>query len=394
MNQTVARVLAATAVAVFAVGASGMVLIALVGGQTSSQQWVAVSFAVYAAVGYLLTTRRPANPIGWLALATALIGGIFGLAQSLQAWAELEHLSDPVWSFILAWPQNWLWLPLVLVSTTLPLLLLPDGRLLSPRWRWVVGTAIFITSCYVVVNAFAPTVGIDNAPNPISPPFMAGIGDQLHGLLATVDTWLSLAFLATIVAAVVSLVLRVRRARGVEQVQLRWILFGGACLATAFIVGFSLPPPWGDWLLTLGMAMFPLTMGVAILRYRLYDIDRVISRTVSYAIVTGAALGTYAVIVTSASRLLPSGSSPIVVAGATLAAAALVRPLLRRVQGGVDRRFNRSRYDAAATVDEFGLRLRGAVDVDATVGDLLDVVQRTMAPSSVGLARAGDTVER
>ncbi len=384
-----ARLVARTACVVFALGCVGMVAVVLAGGQGMSQQWVSGAFAVYAAVGYLLVTRRPRNPVGWLALATALIGGIFGLAQSVQEWAELNDSTATWWAFLAAWPQNWLWLPLVLVSTTLPLLLLPDGHLLSPRWRWVVWGACLTAAAYVVVNALAPSVGPGYLPNPLSPAFMDGAGDQTSGTLAVIDTALSLAFLVTIVLAASSLVLRVRRATGVERVQLRWIVFGGCILATVFVIGYALPMPWGDWALTFGLAAFPITMGVAILRYRLYDIDRVMSRTVSYAIVTGVALATYAVLVTSAAVLLPSGSSPLVVAGATLAAAALVRPLLRRVQRVVDRRFNRERVDGLREVESFAERLRGQIDAELVVRDMLDVAQRTLGPGLASLWNAG-----
>ena len=114
------RLVALTVCAVFALGGAGIIAVILMGGRGTSQQWVAVAFAVYAAVGYVLVTRRPDNPIGWLALATALIGGIFGLAQAVQEWADLKGTTANWWAFLAAWPQNWLWLPLVLVSTTLP----------------------------------------------------------------------------------------------------------------------------------------------------------------------------------------------------------------------------------------------------------------------------------
>jgi hypothetical protein len=379
------RLGALTVCAVFALGGAGIIAVILMGGRGTSQQWVAVAFAVYAAVGYVLVTRRPENPIGWLALATALIGGIFGLAQAVQEWADLKGTTANWWAFLAAWPQNWLWLPLVLVSTTLPLLLLPEGRLLSRRWRWVVWAACLITAAYAVANALAPSVGSGYLTNPLSPPFLAGIGDQDSGALAGIDAVLTLAFLVTIVLAAVSLVLRVRRSTGVERVQLRWIVFGGCVLAAAFVIALALPVPWGDAAITVGLTTFSISLGVAVLRYRLYDIDRVISRTVSYAIVTGSALATYAVLVTSASRLLPSGTSPLVVAGATLAAAAVIRPLLGRVQRIVDRRFNRERVDGLREVESFAERLRSEVDAGLVQRDMLDVAGRTLGPRTAVL---------
>jgi len=379
------RPVALAVVVVFALGCIGMVAVVLAGGKGMSQQWAAVGLAVYAAVGYVVVTRRPENPIGWLALATALIGGIFGLTQSATEWAAHTGAKATWWAFLAAWPQNWLWLPLVLVAATLPLLLLPDGRLLSRRWRWVVVAACAITGVYVVVNALAPSVGDGYPQNPLSPPFLAGIGDQVSGTLAAIDGVLQLAFLVTIVLAAVSLVLRVRRSTGVERVQLRWIEFGGCVLAATFVLNLALPVPWGDAAISLGLATFSISIGVAVLRYRLYDIDRVISRTVSYAIVTGLALATYAAIVTSASRLLPSGTSPVVVAAATLAAAAVVRPVLARVQRVVDRRFNRERVDGLREVESFAERLRSEVDAGLVQRDMLDVAGRTLGPRTAVL---------
>jgi hypothetical protein len=165
---------------------------------------------------------------------------------------------------------------------------------------------------------------------------------------------------------------------------MRWFLFGASALAAGFVLNITLPVPWRDLVLTTGFAFLPVCMGVAILRYRLYDIDRVVSRTVSYAIVTGFVLATYVVIVTSVSRVL-GDTSPITVAGATLAAAALARPQLARVQRVVDRRFDRARYDAMRTVEEFGRRLRDQVDPDATTAELIGVIRRSMSPTMTSL---------
>jgi hypothetical protein len=379
------RPLALGVCGVFVLGSLAMVAVVVGGGQGITQQWVAVAFAIYAVVGYVVVTRRPSNPIGWLALATALIGGIFGLAQSVQEWARLRSATSSWWAFLAAWPQNWLWLPLILVSTTLPLLLLPDGRLLSRRWRWVAWAAAVLTMAYVVVNALAPSVGQGYQRNPLSPPALAGIGDQTSGALATIDLVLQLAFLLTILLAALSLVLRIRRSTGVERVQLRWIVFGGCVLAATFVLNLALPVPWGDAAITLGLAAFSFSLGVAVLRFRLYDIDRVISRTVTYALVSGVAFATYAAVVTSFARLVPSGSSSLVVAGATLAAAAVVRPVRIRLQDRVDRRFNRERIDGLHEVECFAERLRSQTDEALVTEDLVGVARRTWAPSSASV---------
>lgn len=376
--------LASACLAVFVAGAVGVAMTAVRGGGTSSEQLILVAFLAYGVVGWIVVVRRPGNVVGWLLLASAALGGVFGLCQTLFSYAMLRDSVDTWWGFLALWPQNWLWLPLATVSTTLPVLLFPDGNLLSRRWRPVAVVAIAISAVYTVGNSLAPTVGTaltnSTQPNPLSPPFMHGVNADDWWL----NTVLQLSFIAILSLAAVSVYLRWRRARGVERLQLRWFLFGASALASGFLLNLVVPMPWGNVVLTASYALLPVCMGVAIMRYRLYDIDRVISRTVSYAIVTGLVLATYAVIVTSVSRVLGS-TSPIAVAGATLAAAAIVRPLLRKVQRVVDRRFDRARYDAARTVEEFGRRLRDQIDPDATKAELVVVVRRSVAPMSTTL---------
>jgi hypothetical protein len=236
---------------------------------------------------------------------------------------------------------------------------------------------------------FGPAFSV---PNPISPSVVQALSEDTLSRIGGVFTVVALLCL---VLSVVSLFVRFRGATVVERAQLRWFAFSAA----AFLLSLPLQQllPGGsngaaaNLLFTATATFVPVSCGVAILRYRLYDIDRIISRTVSYAIVTGLALAVYALLVTSASRLLPSGASPLVVAGATLAAAALARPLLSRVQHGVDRRFNRTRYDAERTVEEFGVRLRDQVESGAVAHDLLAVVGATVAPSmsTLWLAHTG-----
>jgi len=379
-----ARVVVARAcLAVFVVGLVAFLVTLLAGGSSSSQQLITVAFVAYAAVGYLLAVRRPDNPIGWLLLGGVAIGGVFLICQSLADWLTRTRLDSELLRFLAYWPTNWLWLPLVSLTTTLPVLLFPTGRLLSPRWRPVAWLTVAATVLYAVANAFAADIGseVDGtlAPNPISPPFMRQLGDPADW---TLNNALLLVLALTLVIALVSVVVRWRRAVAVERLQLRWLLLGAVGLAAGFVLNFVVPPPLGNLLLTLGFTALPVCLGIAVLRYRLYDIDRVVSRTVTYTLVTGIALAVYAVVVTSATALLPDTSSSFAVALATLAAAALVRPVLRRVQHGVDHRFNRSRYDAEHTVEQFAASLRGQVDVGDVTASLLAVVTSTMGTSS------------
>jgi peptidoglycan/LPS O-acetylase OafA/YrhL len=181
---------------------------------------------------------------------------------------------------------------------------------------------------------------------------------------------------------VFSVALRWRRSSGIERLQLRWFLAAVVAVAIGFLLTFHNSGANAAFGFTV--SLIPIACGVAILRYRLYDIDRIISRAASYAIVTGVLLVTYALVVTSVTRLMPDAST-LAVAAATLSAAALARPLYRRVQQAVDRRFNRARYDAQHTVDDFGARLRHEVDTDLVAGDLLGVVRLTLQPAGVAL---------
>jgi hypothetical protein len=191
------------------------------------------------------------------------------------------------------------------------------------------------------------------------------------------------------VLSVIQVVLRYRRARGVERLQLQWFAFSAVVFASLLVISSQVDGPLrhpllGDLLFTVGASMIPLSCGLAILRYRLYDLGRIVSRTTSYAIVTGLVIATYGVVVTAVTRVVPNSDS-LAVAGATLAAAAVARPLLHKVQGAVDRRFNRTRYDAQHTVDRFGEALRHEVDASALEAHLVEAVDQTLQPSQLRL---------
>jgi hypothetical protein len=214
--------------------------------------------------------------------------------------------------------------------------------------------------------------------------------DPTNGIIAAVGAAIGV---ACMLGAVAAPFVRARHASPLQRTQLRW--FGFA--AVLFLVGnfgSSYLPGGGDGplsnaIFTITVAFIPIACGIAILRYRLYDIDRIISRTASYVIVTACVVGVYALVVTSASTLLPDGSSTWKVAGATLIAAALVRPLLSRVQRVVDRRFNRERVDAQRAVDEYGARLVDEVDPARAGHELLQVTRQVLAPGTLGLWTTG-----
>jgi hypothetical protein len=274
--------------------------------------------------------------------------------------------------------------PAIALGVTLPLLLLPDGRLLSPRWRWAVAAS-------VAGGVLSMAAALEPGPlvsTPIANPLaLDGLGGVVAGAVAGLGALLHAASLA---AALVCMVLRFRSSRGIERQQLRWVaavaviglLAAVALLALEENNGFA---P-GAWLVALALALpsLPVAVAVAVLRYRLWDLDRLISRTVTYTAVTVLLVVPYLLVVPVASRLA-EGSGSLAVAAATLTVAALFSPVRRRVQDLVDRRFNRRRYDAARTLDAFAVRLRDQVDLDALEGELLGVVDQTMQPTQASL---------
>jgi hypothetical protein len=340
---------------------------------------------LFATIGLVLTLRRPANPIGWLYAAAGLVWSAY---IPVDPWVdELQRSGRPVplaARYLALIGENF-WAIGIVLAIILPLLLLPDGRLRSPRWRPVAAAAVAGTAMQIVAAC------LDSAPTtqtlePLAKPF------ALHGwpgTVATVVSWTGFGILfACVPAAALCAVLRFRASRGVERQQLRWVAFGAAASVVGPLLALGLAAlgvlPSADafsWPLLLSV---PLAIAVAVLRYRLWDLDRLISRTVAYALVTALLLIPYVLILPAADRLA-GGAGSLAVAAATLAAAAAFSPLRRRVQDLVDRRFNRRRYDATRTVDAFATRLRDQVDLDALHGELLGVVDHTMQPTRASL---------
>jgi hypothetical protein len=327
----------------------------------------------YATIGLVLTLRRPTNPIGWLYAASGLT---WSLTIPLSGWVDQlvrHHQPLPLAAQLNAVAQEFIWAPAITLGVTLPFLLLPDGRLRSRRWRVVVATAVAGPVMLLVAAWWAPGP-LDETP--IANPFgRSGTVGTVASVVTAIGLWLQLVSLP---AALVSLVLRFRAARGVERQQLRWVA-AGAILAVALSGAIPLVAvPY------VAVLCPPVAVAVAVLRYRLWDLDRLISRTVTYALVTGLLVVPYLLIVPATSRLA-AGAGSLGVAAATLAAAAAFGPLRRRVQDLVDRRFNRRRYDAARTVEAFAARLREQIDLDVLSAELLAVVERTVQPTQASL---------
>ncbi len=347
--------------------------------------WEPAIGVTFPAVGALIAARQPRNRLGWLMCGIGLVAAMDLAVGTYVAWAlsAQPHLPGLVW---FGWVNEWLWIPPLGAVFTLLLLLFPDGRLPSPRWRTVAIAAIVAVISLAVGVAVHPgrLQTFPRLTNPLFGPGASISADLLAPIALPIALGCALASLA-------ALLIRLRRAHGVERQQLKWFTFAGF-VSLVEIVGAVRVDTHGGFSAALQFAAvstLPVAMGVAILRYRLYEIDRIVSRTVSYAVVTGLLVAVYVVMVTVVTRFTPT-SNALAVAGSTLAVAALFQPLRRRVQAGVDRRFNRSRYDAERTVEGFRHRLRNEVALDAVRADLLGVVRTTMQPAhaSVWLAQS------
>ena len=334
-----------------------------------------------ATVGGVLVGRRPHHPVGWLLLALGLSVVASGAATGYANYGLLVRPGALPGAVSAAAYHN---VGVLLVAPCLGfiLLLTPTGSLPSPRWRWWAGVTAAAPLVAVLSSALLPfEPPFRSVTNPLAVPALAGPLLVVAGV-ALVVTGL------TILVAAWSLVVRFRRARGVERQQLRWVALAAALTAVA-VLGIVAAAATGigtalDWLLGACMALLPVAIGAAVLRYRLYDLDRIVSRTLAYGLLTVLLGGGYAGLVLVLGQLLGRSSS-LAVAGATLAVAAAFRPARRRVQSAVDRRFDRRRFDAALTIAAFSARLRQQVDLDTLTAELLGVVDQTMQPTRASL---------
>ena len=329
-------------------------------------------------VGALISVHRPGNRIGALLLACALSLSVFSFLENYFGYAA-QHPGVLPDLRAVAWIANGALAP-GFGALALIVLLYPTGRLPSRRWRPVAWALAAWTLVATVLLTVQPTlVMAEKVPNPVG----------LRGAAATVvkqalDVAI-LPFLFLLPAAVASLIVRFRRARGLERQQLKWLLYAVALSAAVTILAtLGVLGAWGGAIDNLVAFGIPIAIGIALLRYRLYDIDRLINRTLVYGSLT-AILGLgYAVVVIVAGQLLGQDTT-LAVAGATLAMAAAFQPLRRRIQAVVDRRFNRRRYDATRTIEAFTTHLRDEIDLDTLSGELVVVVDQTMEPTQVSL---------
>ncbi len=355
--------------------------------------WLAlIPFAV---VGAVIARRQPGNPIGpiMLLLTLAIVASADAGQYAAEHYRRGHHSLPLARLAVFLAPGDWMWL---VVFLPLPLALFPDGRL-ERRWRRVLWAYLAFCACFVASNAW------DNGKGVLARHVRVDSSGQLasNGTSGTsvASVLIILVYLAFVLLWVARLALSYRRSTGDYHQQLKWLLSGGAVgiaglvLAVSSSTNSTLGVVLGGVGFLTALIALPLSLGVGILKYRLYDIDRLISRTISYALLTGLLAAVFVGIVVLATDVLPF-SSPVGVAASTLAAAALFNPLRKRVQHAVDRRFNRARYDAEATVAAFTMRLRDAVDLDTVRSELLYAVDRAVEPAhaSVWLRAPGSRV--
>ncbi|MDQ6650065.1 MAG: hypothetical protein M3Z02_08125 [Actinomycetota bacterium] len=367
-------------------GVAGVAVLAGANGSSYSGALVLLPVAVlsFAGTGALLVSRRPENVVGVLLLGVGvsmlmLLGGqeyaLFAIKTSpgtLPGGAVVAAVTGVAYAPLLV--SLAVWLPLVF----------PTGRLLGRRWRIVGWSGAVFLVLAMVGNGLSPdsteVTGIGVVESPFA---LHGVKWLLEGLLMVS----AIALFFGLGGALTSMVLRFRRAGVAERQQIKLVCAALSLTPLPFLL-HDWAPRFSQPVFAVVLPLVPAAVAVAILRYRLFDIDRLISRTVSYALVTGLLIAVYAGLVTVASRLLPTGNS-VAVAASTLAVAGLFQPLRRRVQVAVDLRFNRAKYDAERTVDAFSRRLRSEVDLETVRADLLSVVGQTLQPTRAGIWLSG-----
>ncbi len=371
-----------------------------------------VPFLVFPVVGALIASKRPRNPIGWICLAVGLVASVSSLSELYVAYGTARPGSVPFVAAVVALTQ-WAWvLPVGLMGTYL-LLLFPDGRLPSRRWRalsWLSGAVIVLVG---VANVLAPgpLTGLGEVRNPF--------GIEGAPWLVDATVVLSLLFGGCVLASAVSLIVRYRRSGEEVREQIKWIALAGsitgALIFLGIVLGFLLvqgamtpegivgpPPLWFRLLmyaLVWGFASVPMAIGFAVLKYHLYDIDVVINRTLVYGTLTASLALVYFGGVTATQAVFRGFTAQeeqpqLAIVVSTLAIAALFNPLRRRIQGFIDRRFYRRKYDARKTLEAFSTKLRNETDLDTLSDDLVEVVRETMQPAHVSLWLRPDTASK
>jgi hypothetical protein len=338
-----------------------------------------------ATVGTIVAIRRPAHPMGWLLVAVGLLFAMDSFAEQYARHGLLTGVDSVPAVPVMAWVSFWLDAP-ALFLLLFVVLLFPDGRLPSRRWQPVAW-----------LLAAAAAAGAGQALRPGEFPELAPIRNPFGVQGATtalelLEAGSFLVFAGAMIALAVSLLGRLHRARGLERSQLKWFTYAVALVGVSLAVHLAALAAGLDLIelaslvaLLVAILGVPVAVGIAVLRYRLYDIDRLINRTIVYGLLTAVLGLSYAGVVVVLGQLVGQRGSSLAVAGATLSVAALFQPARRRIQAMVDRRFNRRNYDAAQTIEAFSGRLRQHIDLDTLSAELLAVADRTMEPTSASL---------
>src|SRR5215211_314195 len=352
-----------------------------------------VGFGAFAVVGAMLLVKRPANPIGWIMAAIAFILSVAPTGGTYATYVMVTRDQPDALAIFGAWVVNWFWFLFLALALVYPPMLFPDGRLLSRRWLTVAIFAGIAPITVVVLGALRETLPVNTGYKIDNPIGIEGLGSVESLPVFGVLTGLFFVGFAGVVASVV---VRFRRSRGVERQQMKWFtsaivaLVGGSVLAS--VVSDATGLQWledaGFWLSIAGIASLPVAVGIAILRYRLYEIDIIINRTLVYGPLTAILVLIYlggVVSLQSALRTLTGQESQVAIVASTLAIATLFNPLRRRVQAFVDQYFYRRKYDARKTLEAFSVRLRDETNLKALSDDLVGVVRETMQPAHVSM---------
>jgi hypothetical protein len=343
-----------------------------------------LGFSAFMVVGALIVAHRPGNAIGWIFSASALLAVTGQLAGQYAIYAYVTRPGSLPGGTLAAWYGYWPWWLVLALTLVFTPLLFPTGRLLSPRWRLVAWLAGVTTAVLTALTCLQTNLDISAGQVIANPVGVAAVGIPEKSPIVP-----ALIILLVVLAAAAfgSLVLRFRRSRGEERQQLKWFTYAAA-LVPLSVIGDSLPAVVGDLVTDVPIVFLPVAAGLAILRYRLYDIDRLINRTLVYGLLTAVLAAVYAGVVLVLVQLsggIATTPPSWAVAGATLAAVALFQPARRRIQAAVDRRFNRRKYNTAKTIEAFSTRLRDHIDLDTLSTEVLAVVDQTMEPTRASL---------
>ena len=347
-----------------------------------------VAFGV---IGALILSRQARNRIGWLLMVIAVSMAVGGALQVYLAQAMSSAAAPTLLTYLLMWLNGWTWW-LLIGPLLLILLLFPTGQWLSPRWRWVAGMIALLFLTFIGVITLLPEWQDPTSGNTLPNPLGVNVLPADFTFAAIETPW-SITLVSTAALCVLSVLIRYRRSGVVEREQLKWFL--SACaffIATYATMGLVFvggnQPNWAGVWFNLALILLPVSIGIAILRYRLFDIDVIIRRTVTYSILTALLALIYfggVVLVQQFTRSVTGDSSDVAIVVSTLVIAALFFPLRQRVQSAIDRRFYRRKYDAAKTLAAFSATVRDEVELEKLTAELLNVVNETMQPASVSV---------